>query len=159
MIRLKEFSTQAVLLARMVTGVLPQVEKELDRWRQQLCACGDGGLGSQAAASIRLKRFHTQGGSVYAVGAKSVRRDLVILIVALQTISDYLDNLCNRAGVEDERAFRQLHAAMTHAVDPVPDPRAYYRFYPYGNDGGYLEALVAECNRIIGGAVIVRGRT
>lgn len=132
----------------MVWGVLPEVERQLDRWRGLAKRCGDAELAAQARASIRLKRFHAQGGSVFAVVRNSVRRDLVALIVALQTISDYLDNLCDRAGMTDELAFRQLHGAMVCAVDPCAPEDDYYRLYPYRDDGGYLAALVAECRRL-----------
>lgn len=144
----KDFSAQATLLARMICGVLPEVERQLDRWRSLLKSCGDAELSTQAAASIRLKRFHAQGGSIFSVVRNRVRRDLVALIVALQTISDYLDNLCDRAGFTDEKAFRQLHGAMVLAVDSTAPKEDFYRFYPYRDDGGYLDALVQECRRV-----------
>lgn len=43
--------------------------------------------------------------------------NFVKFIVAFQTISDYLDNLCDRVEVNDEQAFRQLHLAITDALD------------------------------------------
>ncbi|HHY38052.1 MAG TPA: tetraprenyl-beta-curcumene synthase family protein [Clostridia bacterium] len=73
--------------------------------------------------SIEYKRFHAQGGSVFSIlqagkrGAWTVHRPLLRAIVALQTISDYLDNLCDRAGISDEVAFRHLHRAFTDALD------------------------------------------
>jgi len=144
----KDLATETTLLARMVTGVLPEVEKQLARWRGLVEKCGDRELLTQAAASIRLKRFHAQGGSVFALVRNRVRPDLVALIVALQTISDYLDNLCDRAGCTDEKAFRQLHGAMVLALDPAAATGDFYRFYPHRDDGGYLEMLVRECQRV-----------
>jgi tetraprenyl-beta-curcumene synthase len=47
-------------------------------------------------------------------------------VVALQTISDYLDNLCDRRGSPTGR-FRQLHLAMTDALDPAGETHDYYR--------------------------------
>ena len=70
-------------------------------------------------------------------------------IVSLQTISDYLDNLCDRTGISDESAFRQLHLAMTDAVSPDTTTHDYYRYYPCKNDNGYLKALVEECKHRI----------
>ncbi|MBC8014425.1 MAG: DUF2600 family protein, partial [Sporomusaceae bacterium] len=49
----------------------------------------------------------------------------------------------------DEQAFRQLHLAMTDALDPKAAPQNYYAFYPYKNDGGYLTALVTTCQQQI----------
>ena len=74
-------------------------------------------------------------------------RDFVRLVVALQTISDYLDNLCDRAGVADETAFRQLHLAMTDALDPGRPVSDYYATYPFRDDGGYLKSLVTVCRQ------------
>ena len=66
-----------------------------------------------------------------------------------QTISDYLDNLCDRAGITDEQAFRQLHQAMTDALDPEAIPQDYYAYYPFKDDGGYLTKLVTTCQQEI----------
>jgi tetraprenyl-beta-curcumene synthase len=132
------------LIARFVGRVFPLVDGELARWRQA-AAGAEPDLAGQALASIRDKRFHCLGGSIYSLypGVDTAR--FVRLVVALQTISDYLDNLCDRAGVADEEAFRQLHLAMTDALDPGAGFHDYYSSYPQKNDGGYLAALVAAC--------------
>ena len=53
---------------------------------------------------IRDKEFHCLGGSVYAPRTGGQRKDDGLrLIVAFQTISDYLDNLCDRTGVNRSR--------------------------------------------------------
>ena len=131
---------------RFLTAVLPQVSRELKRWNKQLDGCSDWALLRQAMLSLRHKRFHSQGGCFYALYSPRHCKRLVSLIVALQTISDYLDNLCDRGGIYDEAAFRCLHRAMLDALstDPIRD-REYYRFYHAKNDGGYLQALVDEC--------------
>lgn len=72
---------------------------------------------------------------------------MLTLIVALQTISDYLDNLCDRAGITNELAFRQLHLAVTDALNPHTPLHDYYRHYPYRDDNGYLTELVETCRR------------
>lgn len=137
------------LVGRLVTRVFPAVEQELDRWRAKLSDCRQRELAGQAYASIRHKRFHAQGGSVYALAYGGFNRDLVRLIVALQTISDYLDNLCDRAGCLEQQAFRQLHQSMTVAVDPARETEDFYGLYPYQADGGYLEALVDQCRSVL----------
>lgn len=131
---------------RFLTAVLPQVSREMRRWSKQLDQCNDWALLRQALLSLRGKRFHSQGGCFYALYNPQYSRQLVSLIVALQTISDYLDNLCDRGGIYDEAAFRCLHHAMLDALgSALPQNRDYYRFYHARNDGGYLQALVAEC--------------
>lgn len=131
--------------ARFVRGVLPIVDAELDvRWTPRAAAIPDPELRKQALASIRLKRFHCEGGSVYALTSRGVRRDVAAAIVAIQTISDYLDNLCDRSTSGDPADFRALHEAWMDAVRPDAPTGNYYSLHPESNDGGYLAALVAE---------------
>ncbi|HHV62762.1 MAG TPA: tetraprenyl-beta-curcumene synthase family protein [Firmicutes bacterium] len=154
--RLAGFIADLVVFFKIVTRVFPAVSAELSRWTAKLEACADPELRAQALSSIRLKRFHAQGGSMYALlhpVSPRARRRVINLIVAFQTISDYLDNLCDYMECFDEEAFRSLHLAMIDALDPGPHPGTkreddpYYRVFPHGNDGGYLAALVGECQR------------
>ncbi len=133
------------LVLQLVTQVFPLVDRELHGWRFRAEAIADPALREQALASIAAKRFHCQGGSVYALYPGSDTRAAVRFIVAFQTISDFLDNLCDRAGVSDETAFRRLHHSLLDAVDSAAAPRDYYQDYPLGGDGGYLDSLVREC--------------
>lgn len=135
------------LITKFVRQVFPLVNAELDHWRRYAEINGCSELREQALASIRDKKFHCQGGSIYSLYRKVSTPDFVRLVVALQTISDYLDNLCDRAGVADERAFRQLHLAMTDALDPNGPDNDYYLFYPFKDDGGYLKELVSTCRQ------------
>jgi tetraprenyl-beta-curcumene synthase len=136
------------LLTRFVRDVFPKVERELDEWRQVIAAAPESELARQGEASIANKRFHCLGGGVYAL-ANSDAPDLVPLIVALQTISDYLDNLCDRSGCLDAATFRQLHLAVTDALDLDAAPADYYRLFSWRQDNGYLEALVARCHQVL----------
>lgn len=144
-----------------VTSILPQADKELSYWltRARRISCSE--LREQAIASIAHKRFHVLGGSVYALYLRSealqYRSEVLRAIAAIQTISDYLDNLCDRAGVRDEKGFRQLHRAILDALEPAPfdvrqkpEDRAnlsepYYLYYPHSQDDGYLAELVEVC--------------
>lgn len=145
----RKFPAKVTIISRFVATVLPEVDRELDRWRVKIGECPQRELAEQAASSIRLKRFHAQGGSVFAITARGYRRDLVKFIVALQTISDYLDNLCDRAGCQDRHAFRLLHEAFLCGVDPAREVPDFYRLYPYGGDGGYLRHLVEDCRSVL----------
>ncbi|MGE5579081.1 MAG: DUF2600 family protein [Bacillota bacterium] len=114
---------------RLLTRILPLVERELRRWRAVAAAIHDTDLRNQALASLEKKKFHCVGGAVLALmgeratttyrggdglacgrspqqpaqGPQEKGRgsdmvaDLVRSIVAIQTISDYLDNLCDRS--------------------------------------------------------------
>lgn len=129
-----------------LTTVIPQVSRELRHWGRKIEECPDWDLLRLATSSLHLKKFHSQGGSFFALDARNYGPNLTRAIVALQTISDYLDNLCDRNNCYNEAAFRCLHLAMTDALSPGPPRKeSYYRFYPLKNDGGYLEELVAAC--------------
>lgn len=142
---LKQSAVSLSLVTKFLRQVFPLVDSELNNWRRAAEQIPCPELRQQALASIRDKKFHCQGGSIYSLYDGVSMPDFVRLVVALQTISDYLDNLCDRAGITDEAAFRQLHLAMTEALDPDTAVDDYYKFYPFSNDGGYLSSLVTAC--------------
>ncbi len=133
------------LVYQFVTKVFHLVDQELAQWADFADHIPDPILRQQALSSIHHKKFHAQGGSVYALYPKADIFHTVKFIVAFQTISDYLDNLCDRAGVEDEASFRQLHQAMLDAIDINKGTHEYYSLYPYREDNGYLLKLVQTC--------------
>lgn len=132
---------------RFMRRIVPVVGHEMDRWTHQAEQIENGNLRQQALASLRMKRFHAEGGSVFAAAHPQHTGQIVSLIVALQTISDYLDNLGDRTDSLDEQDFRALHQAMVDAVSTHPIRGDYYRHHPNQNDGGYLHALVQTCRR------------
>ncbi|NLW07662.1 MAG: tetraprenyl-beta-curcumene synthase family protein [Clostridia bacterium] len=138
-----------IILKRFLFRALPQVNKELKYWQCKAAACPDLELRKQALASLKLKKFHCQGGSVFAIWPRGYQQELIRAIVALQTISDYLDNLCDRAGILEEEAFRYLHRAFTDALAPGAKVGGYYDLYPFKQDGGYLSSLVECCQRAL----------
>lgn len=146
---LRHHIEQSKIIYTFVKDVFPIVKRELNFWQQQAGKASSNILSQQAAASIGKKSFHAQGGSIYALYGSSVDEDLIKFIVALQTISDYLDNLCDRVGVEDAKAFLQLHLAITDALNTEENYNHYYSDYPHGEDGGYLQELVSTCKAYI----------
>ncbi|WJH37579.1 tetraprenyl-beta-curcumene synthase family protein [Paenibacillus sp. CC-CFT747] len=135
---------------RVYRFVLPSVRTSLKQWREEAERIPDEELRRQALASLATKAFHCQGGAVYAAAGLHARHDLIPLIVAFQTISDYLDNLCDRSTSLDPEDFRSLHEAMLDAVDPERVPGDYYAFRSEKEDGGYLRHLVETCRQCIG---------
>lgn len=135
------------LLSRM-RGLLAHTERELVGWERRAEAITDPELRRQALASLRSKRFHCHGGSVFAAAAEPAHAAAVVrVIVALQTISDYLDNLSDRSPAGGEEDLRQLHRAFCDAVQPDTPVRygEYYALHPHREDGGYLDDLVRTC--------------
>ncbi|GGG15515.1 tetraprenyl-beta-curcumene synthase family protein [Paenibacillus abyssi] len=137
------------LMYRVYKYVLPEVDAELKRWRQKAEAIPDEELRTQALASMDAKRFHCEGGAVYGAANLEQRHVLIPLIVALQTISDYLDNLCDRSTSLDPDDFRLLHQSMLDAVDPGSELSDYYALRSEREDGGYLHALVRTCQSCV----------
>ncbi|MBB3108232.1 tetraprenyl-beta-curcumene synthase [Paenibacillus phyllosphaerae] len=141
--------TPLKLMYRVYRFVLPEVRTELNRLRQLAEAIPDDELRTQALASMNSKEFHCQGGGVYAAANLSQRHILIPLIVALQTISDYLDNLCDRSTSQNEADFHLLHQSMLDAVDPIAPVKDYYACRSEREDGGYLQELVQTCQRAV----------
>ncbi|TFE30747.1 tetraprenyl-beta-curcumene synthase family protein [Cohnella luojiensis] len=133
------------LMRRVYKYILPEVRAELGRWRIRANGIPDPELRKQALDSMNAKQFHCEGGGVYAAANLEQRHILIPLIVALQTISDYLDNLCDRSTSLDPGDFRLLHQSMLDAVTPEAQVLNYYALREEQDDGGYLAALVAQC--------------
>jgi tetraprenyl-beta-curcumene synthase len=140
-------SNQARLLVCYILSVLPRVNRLLEQWALMARQCPEPALRLQALASLENKAFHCQGGAVFTVDGLRCNKDLLELIAAYQTLCDYLDNLCDRAGETDGRAFRQLHQSLIDALDPNSPLSDYYRHFSLKADGGYIETLVACCRR------------
>jgi tetraprenyl-beta-curcumene synthase len=122
---------------------LPAVSHEVGIWRARAQEIPDVPLREDALTSLSLKRDHAEGAALFFLLAR--RRDLRLLrlLVAYQTIWDFLDNASERA--PDAGNARQLHRALSDALDPCAPISDYYREHPYKRDGGYLRALVESC--------------
>ncbi|MGJ9457447.1 tetraprenyl-beta-curcumene synthase family protein [Oceanobacillus sp. CF4.6] len=138
------------LLRSSFQKIFPMVDEEINYWRNRAEQIPDKELRSQAIASIDSKKFHCQGGGAYALLAGENAKTAVRFIVAYQTISDYLDNLCDRSTSLDPHDFRLLHLAMKDALNPDnKELKNYYRLRENQNDGGYLTELVGTCQQIL----------
>ncbi|WP_409297111.1 tetraprenyl-beta-curcumene synthase family protein [Peribacillus sp. SCS-26] len=141
--------TPITLMSKTYLRILPLVHKELSRWRKKAEAIEDGELRKQALASITRKAFHCEGGSIMALAAEEEAEEAVRFIVAYQTISDYLDNLCDRSISLDPEDFSALHESMIHALTVGMPPGEYYRHRGNPDDGGYLKDLVQTCQDVL----------
>jgi len=131
------------LALRFLTTVVPKASSQLRAWRERAAAIADPSLRREALASIKHKAFHVHGGCVFATFLPAPEAaSFVKLVAAFETAVDYLDNLCDRIGDQNETDFRALHEALADAVTPGAPARDYFRHRPV-DDGGYLAALVA----------------
>jgi len=139
--------TPPYILLRKFVLTMPRVKNALRRWARLTDRMPEL-LRTQALSSIEHKAFHCLGGSIYAHYPGVDRDTMICLIVAFQTLSDYLDNLCDRLQISDPDAFRLLHTSFTDALKPNAPLRDYYRLYPYKEDI-YLPSLVRTCQDLI----------
>lgn len=130
-------------MARFLTRIVPRASRALSAIRTRAATIPDAGLREQALASIVDKAYHVQGGCILATFLKGDAAKAYVEIVApLETIYDYLDNLCDRLPGVTYAAYPTLHEALLDALDdrrPIAD---YYRDGPQREDGGYLRWLV-----------------
>lgn len=138
---------QKVRLLRNFIATIPIVKAELRVWTEVAEPMPEP-LRTQALLSLEHKAFHCVGGSVYAHYPLVDHKIMLRLIIALQTISDYLDNLCDRLQVTDPQAFRLLHRSFLHALTPGVPPEDYYALYPYSEEV-YLPTLVQTCQELL----------
>lgn len=137
------------LMARTYKKIFPTVHKELSYWMERAENIPDAELRKQALASIGDKTFHCEGGAIMALIANEHYQEVIRFIVAYQTISDYLDNLCDRSTSLDPEDFAALHESMQDAFSVNGKTRDYYRFHPEQDDGNYLVDLVTTCQEVI----------
>lgn len=138
------------LTTRIFRQVRPVIHQNLRIWKQRAEKIPDPELRRQAMMSIATKTFHCEGGSIYGLLARNNYKEAIKFIVAYQTISDYLDNLCDRSSSLDPLDFAALHEAMPQALTPCAAQSDYYRYHGETDDGGYLAALVATCQQVLG---------
>ncbi|WP_210364834.1 tetraprenyl-beta-curcumene synthase family protein [Bacillus sp. REN3] len=137
------------LMYRVYRQVLPQVHRELSYWKSRAAEIPNPELRKQALASIEHKTFHCEGGSILSLTAKGKYKQAIRFIVAYQTISDYLDNLCDRSTSLDPADFAALHESMADSLNLESQPKNYYRERKDQNDGGYLLELVTVCREVL----------
>lgn len=137
------------LMPIVYRDVLPNVHRELKKWKEKAMEIPDEELRKQALNSIQTKTFHCEGGAILSLLARHKRNEAIRFIVAYQTISDYLDNLCDRSTSLDPNDFHSLHQAMSHALTPGKEPIRFYQFRKEQDDGGYLNALIETCQNVL----------
>lgn len=145
----EKHSKSAVSLMKDVYfKLLPSVRRELSHWRRQAERIPNSELRNQALLSLQYKKFHCHGGGVYAFLAGSHFNEAIRFIVAYQTISDYLDNLCDRSTSLDPLDFEQLHKSMLD-IFTGEETDNYYEYREDQEDGGYLRNLVNTCQNVL----------
>jgi len=135
-------------IVRFLRKVVPHASLELEGIRSLAQSIEDDALRAEALASIDGKAYHVAGGCILATFLPRAKaRAYVELVAPLESIYDYLDNLCDRHPDVSADAYPVLHQAIADALDPYASPRDYYALGPQGRDSGYLERLVTRVQR------------
>lgn len=137
------------LMSKVYYKVFPIVHQELAYWKNRAEQIPNPELKKQALASIENKTFHCEGGAILALMAKDQIRKTVKFIVAYQTISDYLDNLCDRSTSLDPDDFSALHESMSDALSIDAVQKNYYRLREDQDDDNYLNDLSETCRSVL----------
>ena len=135
-------------LLRFLRRIVPHASIELEGVRSLATSIPDQRLRTQALSSIDGKAYHVAGGCILATFlSPPAARRYVEIVAPLESIYDYLDNLCDRHPDVPVEAYPVLHRAIADALDPAAIPRDYYALGPAGDDGGYLKRLVMRIQR------------
>ncbi|OIK12801.1 tetraprenyl-beta-curcumene synthase [Bacillus sp. MUM 116] len=137
------------LMSNVYRKIIPAVHQELSYWKKRAENIPNQELRTQALASIEHKTFHCEGGAILALTAGKHYKKAVKFIVAYQTISDYLDNLCDRSTSLDPNDFAALHESMADALTIEVKRKNYYRLREDQDDDDYLYDLAATCRSVL----------
>lgn len=137
------------LMTKVYREIFPIVHFYIGQWRVQAEKIPNQELRIQALNSIQDKEFHCEGGGILAMISGQHKQQCIEFIVAYQTISDYLDNLCDRSTSLDPIDFRMLHQSMLDALTIGEPCKEYYKYREDQDDGGYLNGLVQTCQNVL----------
>jgi tetraprenyl-beta-curcumene synthase len=130
--------------------ILPLVRGELDRWRVRASTIPDPLLRAGALSALQANRRNPEATAVFAILAPRARRaEALLAMVPLQIAIDYLDSIGEERVSDPLADGLALHAAICDAVSPDAESGDYYLHHPQREDGGYLNDLVAACQKAV----------
>ncbi|MDQ2871783.1 MAG: tetraprenyl-beta-curcumene synthase family protein [Candidatus Eremiobacteraeota bacterium] len=140
----------ALDLARFLRTIVPLTKTALTRIERLAERIPDERLRHEARTSIRAKAYHVAGAAILATFLPPIaRRHYIEIVTPLETIYDFLDNLCDRHPDVPVDAYPVLHQALSDALDPAAPLHDYYQKGPSGDDGDYLQLLVVRTRRAL----------
>ncbi len=104
-----------------------------------------GPLREDALDALQRKRGQSDGAALFSILPRLRNQSYLRLLVAYQITWDYLDSVSERGARAGLANGRQLHLALIDALDPDGPTHDYYRYSPWQDDEGYLQALVDTC--------------
>jgi tetraprenyl-beta-curcumene synthase len=123
--------------------IVPLARVELRALRARAHAIPDPTLRDLALESLRRDWVSLEGAAAFAAFVSPERRpDLVRLLIALQSIYQYVDAVMEQPCTEPVANARWLHSALVLALSPESPQIDYYARGVHRQDGGYLIDLV-----------------
>lgn len=134
------------------TFVFPRVRGEMHLWRRRAESIPDPVLRALALEAQRIKQANIEGAAAFAAFTPREHRSAVVRAqVAFQSIYDYADTLAEQPNERPIANARQLHQALSAALDPRAPRLDYYAHQERRADGGYLQEIVRVCNGALAG--------
>jgi tetraprenyl-beta-curcumene synthase len=131
--------------ARELCWGLAGVRREVRRWRGLAAQIPDPVLRADALDSLADKRYYLDGAAFFWTLPSRRVDGLLQLLVAYQTIANYLDYASERGAEHRGASGGSLMLALVDAVDVEAPLHDYYAEHPWTDDGGYLRQLVLSC--------------
>lgn len=141
----RQLAAFGAVAARELTWVIPNVAREVRRWQVVALEVPDAALRDDATLTLRRERLNTEGAALFATLPRRREPRLLRVLAAYQITLDYLDTISERPSDDPLANGRQLHRALTEAVEPGGPCSDYYRLHRQRDDGGYLRMLVETC--------------
>lgn len=136
-------------LGHYYVRMLPHIRRCIQRWEARARAIPSAELRRDALQTITEKATYVEAAAAFAaLAAPASRAAAIEFIVAWQIITDYMDALGEQPNAEAFANNMQLHKAIVAAVDPDAPLADYYAHHGvHGDDGGYVNALIATCRQ------------
>jgi tetraprenyl-beta-curcumene synthase len=133
-------------LTRYALAVRPCAGRELQRLRLRAERIPDRQLRALASFVLGEESWTVEGAAFFATLAPSEHLGPAVrLMVAFQTMFNFLDAIDEQPEPSRCRDDMQLYEALLDALDPAAPGAGYYLHLAPLEDGGFLESLVAEC--------------
>jgi tetraprenyl-beta-curcumene synthase len=132
-------------VVRELSWGLRLVSREVEEWRGRAATIPDPAIREDALSSLESKRGNTDGAALFWTLPDARSPELLRLLVTYEIMCDFLDSVSERGAAAGLDNGRQLHLAITEALDPEAPISDYYRHHPWQDDGGYLRLLVELC--------------
>ncbi|HEY6781317.1 MAG TPA: DUF2600 family protein [Thermoleophilaceae bacterium] len=137
--------TVTVVIGSYLSAIFPLARRELWRWERRAREVSDPVLRMHALETLHAEHMNSEGAALFAVlTPPRWRVQVARVLVAYQTLYDYLDTLTELPPADQPASCVQLHRALTDALTPVGPVSDWYGLHPTREDS-YLSALVGTC--------------